>query len=363
MLIIGYIIFGFSLVQLIVALSNLIFSQPFSKTAQNQSPMVSVLVPARNEEKNIANIIRDIQNQKYPNFELIIFNDESTDQTEDIVRKYGKNDKRIKLINSTGLPVGWLGKNHACYSLAQAANGKYYLFLDADVRISGDIIGSSLAALNKQGLGLLSIFPVQIMRTFGERLTVPNMNFILLTLLPLVLVRAAAPPSLAAANGQFMFFKADSYKKLQPHLTHKYNKVEDIETARYFKKNKIKVACLSGKKDIRCRMYNGFNESVNGFSRNVVMFFGNSFLLALIFWIITTFGFIAVWITFPLLTFLLYLLILISTRIFVSIVSHQNIIINLMLAIPQQFTLGLIIFKSFINNQNKAFEWKGRNIS
>ncbi len=363
MIYIAYFTFGFAVVQLLVAFVNLIFSQKFPITKTVFNGLVSILIPTRNEEKNIGNLLTDIQNQDYQNIEILVFNDLSTDRTAEIVSEYSKLDNRIKLIHSSGLPDGWLGKNYACHNLSHHANGAYFLFLDADVQISNDIIINSIGLSKRHNLGLLSIFPKQMMITKGEQISVPVMNYILLSLLPLILVRKLNFPSLAAANGQFMLFDSVKYLEYLPHEKMKANKVEDIEIARFYKQNKIKIAVLTGNDTITCRMYNSFSDAANGFSKNVVNFFGNSFALATIFWLITTFGFLVVLFNLSTNTFLFYILILLITRILISVSSQQNILQNIIFLIPQQFALGLFIYKAIINKLKNQHQWKGRNIS
>lgn len=363
MIYLAYFIIAFSVLQLIVAVVNVIFIQQPKKAVSHFNSLVSVLIPARNEENNIANLLNNLQSQEYENIEIIVFNDLSTDKTEEVVNRIAKDDNRIKLINSDGLSNGWLGKNFACHSLSKHAKGKYLLFLDADVRVKNGIIINSIAVAEKHQLGLLSIFPKQMMLSIGERLTVPNMNYILLSLLPLVFVRKSKFSSIAAANGQFMLFNNAKYFETNPHEKFKNNKVEDIEIARYFKQNNITIACLVGDNAIECRMYNGFNEAVNGFSKNVINFFGNSFLAAILFWIVTTFGFIIVLYSFSTAIFFLYLSIVITYRVIISFISKQNILLNLLFIVPQQFTLGLFIYKAMVYKVKNKFEWKGRSIS
>ena len=201
------------------------------------------------------------------------------------------------------------------------------------------------------------------MITAGERITVPNMNYILLSLLPLILVRKSTFQSLAAANGQFMIFNSVTYRKMFPHEKKKENKVEDIEIAHYFKQNHIPIACLVGNNSITCRMYEGFNDAVNGFSKNVTMFFGNSFASAIIFWLITSLGFLPILFGLSTTWFILYLGTILITRTFISLISEQNILQNIVFLIPQQFALGVFIYKAFINRIKKQHQWKGRNIS
>ena len=362
MVYIAYIILVFTVIQLLVALANLCFETNLPKTDYVPGDLVSVLIPARNEEKNIGTLLDDLINQEYRNIEVMVFNDQSDDRTAEIVTEYTIRDKRISLFNSGGLPEGWLGKNFACHSLSAKANGKYMLFLDADVRIGNNLIGRAVFFALKHELGLISIFPKQIIITPGERITVPVMNYILVSLLPLVLVRKLKYPSLSAANGQFMFFDKERYRTIGPHEMVKTDKVEDISIARIYKENGIKTACLLGDNSITCRMYKGFSDAVEGFSKNVIAFFGNSFILAVLFWFVTTFGFLFVFFSFSSVVLLSYIIIYMLTRIIISAASRQSIFFNLLFIVPLQASMGLFIYRAFINKNFKKFQWKGRNI-
>lgn len=143
----------------------------------------------------------------------------------------------------------------------------------------------------------------------------------------------------------------------------KNNKVEDISMSRHLKEKNHKIACLVGDDNISCRMYTGFSDAVEGFSKNVIAFFGNSFFFAIIFWLIISFGFLA-----PLLflsgeLFIGYLTAYLLTRVLISIASHQSIFENLAYIIPLQFSMGIFIYKAFINNYFGKFQWKGRSIN
>ena len=359
----GIIAIFFTFSQLIVAATNLIFKPVLRDNELIPEFLVSVLIPARNEERNIRNILTDLISQPYQNLEIIVFDDQSDDLTPKIVKEIAQTDQRIKLVRSDDLPDGWLGKNFACHSLSIHAKGDYLLFLDADVRIGNDIIRKTTVYAEKHSLGLLSIFPRQLLLTMGEKMTVPIMNYILLTLLPLPLVLWSGFASLAAANGQFMLFNAKKYRDFYPHEFLKKNKVEDIAISRYFKQKKIPVACLIGDKSIQCRMYGSFWEAVNGFSKNFTAFFGNSYFLATLFWLITTFGFIAVFFSFPDNIFTIYLVLLLMIRILVSLASQQQVMTNALYIIPHQLVIGLFIFSSFTSKYTHNYQWKGRNIT
>ncbi len=362
MIIVAYIIIAFTGIQFLVALVNLFFREVLPKSGSGFSDLISVLIPARNEEENIGNILNDLINQEYQNIEIIVFDDQSNDRTREITEEFIHRDNRISIISSDGLPDGWLGKNHACHTLSKYSNGSFMLFVDADVHLKRNTIGNAIDMAKRYDLSLISIFPKQEIISLGERITIPNMNYILLSLLPLVFVRTSKFTSLSAANGQFMFFRSDIYKSFEPHSLMRKERVEDISIARHFKRKGLKIACLTGDKNISCRMYTGFGDAVKGFSKNVIAFFGNSFFTAVMFWLITTFGFLPVLFFLPAGWFAAYITAYLLTRIMISVSSHQNILYNLIFIIPLQISLGIFIYRAFINRFFKSFEWKGRSI-
>jgi len=359
---IAIVIMGFAVIRFLVAAINIIFDPRLRQANLKENPVVSILIPARNEESNIGNLLNDLSDQNYLNVEILVYNDNSTDNTKTIIGQFMLRNPKIKLIDAKPLPDGWLGKNFGCYILSKHATGQYFLFLDADVRVNNTLIESAIAHMNKYQLGLVSIFPKQQMISIGEKLIVPVMNVILLSLLPLILVRKSRRPSLAAANGQFMLFDARVYKERSPHETVKSNKVEDIEIARNFKKEGVKIDCLTGNSTISCRMYNNYNEAVLGFTKNMAAFFGNSYLISILYWFITSFGIIFVYLGMPFVYTIGYIIITMICRIFISIVSEQNIIENLIYMVPQQFSIAGINLMALKNNYLKKNSWKGRNI-
>ena len=357
----AYIVIAFTAIQLMVAFVNFVFKQNMKATNTKDS-LVSVLIPARNEEGNILKLLIDLSVQDYHNYEVLVYDDHSTDRTAEIASEFIKNNKKVRLITSKGLPNGWLGKNNACHSLAMEAKGHYFLFLDADVRIKRNIIGRTIGFAQKNSLSLVSIFPKQIIKSWGEYATVPIINYILLTLLPLILVRKTGLASIAAANGQYMFFDAKNYMRLLPHEAMKAEKVEDIKIARYYKKNKLKVACLANEKDIKCSMYSSYKESYNGFSKNVTTFFGGSTVAAILFWMITTLGFIPILLVYGTTWLAVFIVEVLLIRILVSLISNQSATKNIIYSLAQQLSLGVIITKSIENRLKKEHIWKGRNV-
>ena len=363
MIYIAGFIAGILLIQLLVAIANLIWGRLPVKCRYERAPMISVLIPARNEVANIGNLLDDLRRQSYTNMEILVFDDESTDGTADTAQQKMVLDSRIRIITSNGLEPGWVGKNFGCHTLAQQARGEYYLFLDADVRIKDNGIWRAICYAMKNNLGLLSVFPKQIMYSPGEWASVPVMNYILLTLLPLILVKKSAFSSLSAANGQFMLFNAHVYNTFSLHSTFRNNRVEDIAISRYLKRNMIRIGCKVADDTICCRMYHSFAESTTGFSRNIAAYFGNSLLTAFAFWVIINLGW-TIFLQYPLIQYLPFLLLLlIITKITVSIAARQSIAKNLLYHIPQQFAYAIFMYKALISHTTKSFIWKGRSIS
>ncbi len=363
MIYVCYFLIGFLFIRILIALVNyLSFAYLPKITSLSVAPSVSILIPARNEEKNIGTLLAQLTTFDYPDLEIIVYNDHSTDKTESIVNHWVTNNPNIKLINGKELPQGWLGKNHACHQLAKTATGELILFLDADVNVKKDVIQRSISYLQQHQLDFLSVFPKQIVISLGEKISVPLMNWILLSLLPLFLIRKSNNEAFSAANGQFMLFKAIIYKSLFPHEVCKYEKVEDIAIMKLYKQKGLPSDTLLGDEDITCRMYQGINDAIEGFTKNIFQFFGNSILITLVFGFITTvapfvlyFNMGYVWLT-------VYVLGVVSLRFFVSLASQQSIIQNLILAIPQHLVFLMIISKGLINKRKKRIIWKGRNI-
>jgi len=356
------IILCFALLRLIIALINLLFRQSLT-IADKGNDLVTVIVPVRNEAKNIGNILEDLRSQTHSNLEIIVFDDQSSDNTAAIVNSIAATNRQVILLKSTGLPEGWLGKNHACHTASLNSKGKWFLFIDADVRLEPNVIDLALGKLKSERLGLLSIFPRQTMQTLGEQLTVPLMNQILLSLLPLILIRKSGMIAFSAANGQFMLFDGAIYKTLKPHEQFQHEKVEDLSIARYMKKQKIRIASIASVPEVNCRMYGSYYEALHGFSKNILQIFGGSVIVSILYWLVTTVGFLPVLLTFGLEGFLFYLVTVVLIRFIISFISHQNILKNIVNMIPQQITLIRIITLAIWLQSRKKLKWKDRNIS
>lgn len=359
-----YLLFGLLVIRCVVAIVNLLsFAYVSDDVILMEDRSVSVLIPARNEEKGIQSLLENVLKFDYHNFEVIVYNDNSTDGTQKIVEHFiDENPSRVKLLNGGVLPKNWLGKNYACHQLARAAKGDVLLFLDADVKVGTRLIQRSVSHLDKNNLHLLSIFPKQVAISLGEKISVPLMNWILLSLLPLFLIRNSKNKAFSAANGQFMMFKTATYMKISPHERVKSNSVEDIAIVRLFKENNLSCDTRLGDNDISCRMYDGLDDAIEGFTKSIFTFFGNSILVTVIFGILITIAPFVVYFNLGLKWLSIYLTGIILTRFFVSLASKQSVVQNILLMFPQHIAFLSIISKGLINKKKKKLIWKGRNI-
>jgi len=324
--------------------------------------LVSILIPVRNEENNILTLLNSIAEQDYENYEVLILDDSSEDNTFKICSDFAAKHHRFKVIKGDPLPYDWLGKNYACHQLAQHAAGDYFLFLDADDKVYNLLINSAVHRMRMFSLGLLSLFTNQQMDTVGEKLVVPLMHYILLNLLPLRLVYLIKNNTVAAASGQFMFFDAEVYRKQQWHKQVKDRVVEDVEIMRAVKSAGYNGEALLANGMVSCRMYKGYAEAVNGFSKNFLAAFNYSIITLLIYLVIVMGGPMIVMITLNAQLILFMCGLILLTRIMISLSSHQKALVNILLHPVQMITMTLIAFLAIQKYLTKTTVWKGRKI-
>jgi chlorobactene glucosyltransferase len=345
-----------------ISLVNLLSRLHLPEQKPHHCPKVSVLIPARNEEAVLGHLLDSLEKQDYPDFEVIICDDHSSDNTEEILNWIAGEDERFHWFLGEKLPSGWVGKNFACHQLAQKAAGQYFLFLDADVELNPDAISKAAAYFQGNGLSLLSVFPEQKMESFAEQISVPLMNWILQSLLPIILVQKSRFASLSAANGQFMLFDAENYRSNQWHSQVRNQNVEDIRLARMIKSEGHKMAVLLGNNDIFCRMYHRFDEAVQGFSRNIHEYFGGRRAVMLVFWFMVSLGPFITFFAFGWMFFGLFVLLVLLNRVFIAAANRQNVFLSVLLHPSQMFSFTVVVFYHIFRRIKKETTWKGRKI-
>ena len=232
----------------------------------DDAPRVSVLVPVRNEEVNIGHCIRSLVAQDYPNLEIIVLDDDSTDGTAAIV--LAVRDQRVRLVPGAALPQGWTGKSWACHQLSEHARGDLLCFVDADTVLSPDALSRAVGAVEEHGLGLLSMLLRSSTRTFAAGLVLPMVNYAMLALIPAILIEKAAFRRVAVALGPFIMVTRSAYGAAGGHAAEPAHLVDDVRLARAMKAAGHRISLRNGTALVSTRWYSSFREIWNGFSKN-----------------------------------------------------------------------------------------------
>ncbi|HDN79382.1 MAG: glycosyl hydrolase [Chloroflexi bacterium] len=244
------------------------------------APKVSVLIPARDEERNIGSCLSSLLNQHYPDMEVLVLDDHSSDGTGEIVARMAASDSRLRFLRGKPLPPGWHGKAFACYQLAQAAGGDWYLFVDADTFHSPLSVLAAIKSAIQEGADLLSFFPHIVAKTFWEKIILPIIPFGVLSFLPLRMMATSPDPRIAMALGPYMVFRRDFYWQIGGHRAVRDNIVDDVGLAREVKEAGGRVVLMDGSDIVSVRFYRGLREIWQGLTKSTFAALDNSLRLA-----------------------------------------------------------------------------------
>lgn len=234
---------------------------------------VSILVPARNEQKNIVPCVESLLAQEYESFEVIVLDDQSDDKTVSLLRERFAGHPRLIVLHGGPPPSGWIGKSWACHQLAQHASGELLLFTDADTRHHPRTLAHAVGALTAENLDFLSLFVREEVGSWSERLIIPVIPWSILSFLPLGLAYATRWPPLSAANGQFLLFRRKAYDAIGGHEAVRQSAVEDLALARRAKQYGLRWRLLDGSDLVRCRMYENYQQVYEGLTKNLLAAF------------------------------------------------------------------------------------------
>jgi chlorobactene glucosyltransferase len=256
-MLIQYLIAGGLIITLINLCLNLIYLKKPVRDSKipDIPPLVSILIPARNEENNIANCVESLCKQGYPEFEILGRDDNSSDNTAAIVQKIAGKDKHVKLIDGAPLPKGWSGKNFACYQLAGEAKGTWLLFVDADTIHAPHMLRSVLAQAIELKTSLLSGFPRQIANSLPMKIITPTWQFVIMGWAPIWLIQSSRKPKPSIAIGQFLLFSKEEYWRIGGHEAVKSKVLEDIWLGIEVHKHGGKHLAIDLSDVVSCSMY------------------------------------------------------------------------------------------------------------
>lgn len=355
-----------------------------SSSESDNKPKISVCIPARNEEETISKLLTSLEKQTWPNYTVHVLDDQSTDRTFDIADSFQrKYPHKFFLHRGEDKPGDWIGKPWACYQLSKKTDGELLIFLDADTEVQPHILEYIANSMDYFSLDMLTVWPRQKLETFWEQAIIPVFYYTLLSMLPAIYVyriprwmpkrlRKRMAPKFAAACGQCLAFRRDSYEKIGGHESVKDQVVEDVELAKVIKKNGYTLRMFNGIESISCRMYTNQKEIFKGLRKNFLLGFNNNipaFIVAgILHLIVFVLPFFTLFLSFVLFDPLIFFLSIAS----ISVILIKRLILATWYKINPLFAFThpiavlwfhvLAIVKIRDYYDGRTAEWKGRKV-
>jgi chlorobactene glucosyltransferase len=233
-----------------------------------EAPMVSILIPARNEERVIGRCVAGALAQSYPALEVLVADDGSTDKTALILESLAA-DARLRVLPGRQLPTGWAGKPNVCQQLGEAACGDWLLFLDADTVPQPQLVAALLAHARRHGLDMVTVFPLLELGSFWERAVLPPFQALIMAIYPVERMgRPDAPPAQVLANGQCIFVRRTAYEAIGGHGAVRAEVLEDVHLAQALRRAGYLLGGGDGRAYLRVRMYTSGREVAEGMARH-----------------------------------------------------------------------------------------------
>ena len=238
--------------------------------APAEAPLISVIVPARNEERNIRQCVEALLAQTYPHFELIVLDDRSTDATPRLLAELAERDSRLQVLQGEELPAGWAGKPHALDQASRSAQGEWLCFVDADTFVGPAALASVYLSARDHSADMFSIFTRQELGTFWEKAILPLVFTALSVGFSPRRVNDPAKKD-AIANGQFIFIRRKVYEAVGGHAAIKESIVEDRDLAALVKRAGYRLVLADGSAVASTRMYTSLPEMWEGWTKNIFL--------------------------------------------------------------------------------------------
>jgi chlorobactene glucosyltransferase len=233
-------------------------------------PLVSVIIPARNEARNIARCVRSVLATAYAPLEVIVVDDRSTDGTAEIIEPAAGG--RLRLVRGTDPPPGWFGKQWAIIQGYRVANGELLLFTDADTKHEPELLSRAVRGLHVERVDLFSVLPRQEMRTFWERLIQPHVFLALETRVGnLGNVNRTRVEWNGIANGQFILTPRAAYEAIGTHEAVKDTVADDLRLAQAYVRANKDIFLVHAPEFMATRMYGSLREIIAGWSKNLAL--------------------------------------------------------------------------------------------
>ena len=364
----------FQVVLLLVILSNIWITRRIRHhSPPDVFPMVSILIPVRNEERSIAGCVQSLLAQDYPSFEVVVLDDQSSDGTRAILEKMAISQPALRILHGEPPSDNQVGKNWACSQLARQAQGELLFFTDADTLSRSDTLKTIVTMLIGEQADLLTGFPRQEVHTWGERLLVPFFSWAFLSFVPLTLAYKLRLPFLSVAVGQMMLFRREAYLEIGGHESVSSSVVDDISLARQIKEKRLRWRVSYIADLISCRMYHSSREAIDGFTKNLFAAFDYRllpFLFAFI-WL-----FVMFWEPLVVLAVMISggapqaqrtaIVTCLALSLFLWLIPYCEMSIPFFLSFLYPFTILAnigVAFRSLVHTLGGRLTWKGRTIA
>ena len=238
----------------------------------NNFPRVSIIVPARNEETYIRNCVDSLVKQDYPDFEIILVNDESSDKTLEIMYEYKISNSTIKVVNVTQRGEDWIGKNWACYQGYLKSNGNLLLFTDADSFHSENTMSLAVQNINHNRLDAITVMPMLLCKDFFTKVTLPLLTtFMHTSFSPLKVNNAKS--KVGYFFGSYFIINRDTYEKVGSHAAVKHEIIEDGALGKKVKEGNFKMKMVRGESYVQAIWARNSTELFNAIDRLVIPLF------------------------------------------------------------------------------------------
>ena len=257
---------------------------------------VSVLIPARNEGRNLDATLTAIAASRIRPDEVLVYNDASTDDTGAILERWAARMPELRIMNGDGLPSGWVGKPHACHRLGCAATGDVLLFVDADTHLDPDGIERVLDIMDSHRAALVTAVPHQRTGSWLEHLVVPLLHVTYTSWLLLPLIWWSRDPRFLAANGQVLAMTRAAWARTGGYESVRLEVVDDMAICRRAKEVGLRVVFADGDRIASCRMYRSSREVVDGFSKNLHEGLGGSAAALVLVILLYALAFVVPWV-------------------------------------------------------------------
>ncbi|RPJ03567.1 MAG: glycosyltransferase, partial [Spirochaetaceae bacterium] len=234
-----------------------------------RTPRVSIIIPARNEENNIRACLDSLIAQEYPDYEILVIDDNSSDATYKIIKQYESSHSIIRAFRGKPLPPDWVGKQYACQQLIPEASGEYLVFTDADTVHTPLSLSWAVTNMVNHDADFMSAYLHHVIGSLGEAFVVPAIYIMTTLLMPLWKIPEKNNSFFTFAIGQFMICRREALLAVGGYNSFKNSVVEDMSMAHAMKERGYKTIFIDGKNYVSCRMYRSFRGAFRGFAKSM----------------------------------------------------------------------------------------------